>query len=300
MPAESANTVTLVPSRLSPSVAHAASLSFIASRRRPNRPRRIATTSSDNEREHDRGEDHLRAGLVERVAEELERVDADRALLEEVDVERARTPRSFGRVNTQRSRIDRERGGAEREVDARRAAAQGARSSAPTAAVMSTAHTSASGSPLAPRWAIDDRADAGEAQLAQRDLAGEADERDERQGDDPDREDLAVGDEVGLAERRGEHDADATTAAAKPSAPGDRRHREELAAAGHRPRRRGFGRTSSTMNRMIAGIARRSPGGTGSGAGSRRGSPRCSRRRSRRGTSAAGCAAGRRSRRRTR
>ena len=196
MPAESANTVSLVPSRLRPSVAHAASLSFMASRRRPSRPRRMQMTSSDDERE-----DHATAsticdvGLVERVAEDLEWVDVDRALLEQVHLEPAEhleasaalTPSGRARPRTRRCRA---RG------RCRRGAEPGSATSAPTAAAISTAQSSASGSPPAPRWAMTTAPMPAKLELAQRDLAREPDERDERERHDADREDLAVGDQV--------------------------------------------------------------------------------------------------------
>ncbi len=75
MPAEIAKTVSFVNMRFMPTVAHAAGLSFIASRRRPNGPRRSHTTKIAQQRE--RGcEQHELLGIaaVERCTRTLEPV----------------------------------------------------------------------------------------------------------------------------------------------------------------------------------------------------------------------------------
>ena len=58
MPAEKANTTSLVTVRLSPTVLHAAGESFMPTRRRPNDPRRKAPDADAAQGEHD-GEEHV-------------------------------------------------------------------------------------------------------------------------------------------------------------------------------------------------------------------------------------------------
>ncbi len=109
----------------------------------------------------------------------------------------------------------------------------GSATRAPTAAEISTAHTIAIGSPPLAEVRDHDRADAGEAELAQGDLTREPDERDERQRDDSEREHLAVRDEVRIAQRGGAHDADDDDRAGEEEGAGEGGGGEELAAAGH-------------------------------------------------------------------
>ena len=106
-------------SRFMPSVAQAASLSFMAMSRRPNRPRRIATTASDDEREPDRADHDLgpRIGRMP-VPNSLSGSTATVALGEQVDVEEVED-RELGHREDPAVEDHRERRGAERQVDAR-------------------------------------------------------------------------------------------------------------------------------------------------------------------------------------
>ena len=169
MPAESANTVSFVPSRLRPSVAHAASLSFIASSRRPSRPRRIAITSSDTSANTTAVRTICEPGSSKRLPNRFERVDADRPVLEQVDLDEAEHLEARQREDPA-VEDHRERGGAEREVDA--GEAQG-RERDERADRGGDQHRPHQRERVAVRAQVGhhDAADAGEAQLAERDLA---------------------------------------------------------------------------------------------------------------------------------
>ena len=171
-------------------------------------------------------------GSSKSLPKSFERVDRDRSVPEEVHVEQAEhlearegeDPAVEGH---------RERGGAEREVDAGEPQRGERDERADRGRDEHRPHERervAAGAEVGHH----DRADAGEAELAQRDLPGVADQRDQRERDDPDGEDLAVGDEVGVAQRWWPHTTPiATIAPAKHERALDRRRREELAAPGH-------------------------------------------------------------------
>ena len=116
MAADSMNTARRVPSRSRPKVAHAASLSRMASRRRPNRLGADGHHQRGDEHEDDDGEHELRPGVAQRHAEQLQRLDRDRAAAEHLDVDRPDA--EVGRSKTQPVEEHRERGGGQGDVDA--------------------------------------------------------------------------------------------------------------------------------------------------------------------------------------
>ena len=120
MPAEIANTVELGEHEVhADGRARGRRLSFIASRRRPNGPRRSHATKMRDQRERRCQQHELPVFGVERVTEQFETGDAERAGPEDLDL-------YVGERQVERSEPEdpaieehRERGGREREVDAR-------------------------------------------------------------------------------------------------------------------------------------------------------------------------------------
>ena len=121
IPAESANTASFVLVRFIPTVAHAASLSFIASSRRPIELAADPHDERAREHEQDRAEHHLFLLGVEAQPEQIERGHRDRAGAEErhglmgaEDVERRELPHPLVHEHGKCC-------SGEREIDARQA-----------------------------------------------------------------------------------------------------------------------------------------------------------------------------------